>query len=280
MIGVIYWRAAQLKWVLIPIAVAAGASPKAGQTAFPLHDSPSGVQRDAVLGLLGVQPSVSESRARERCLSLPVDAPNDRLQGPHGDSLVNTHCEVVRYRALGTGSKSGWFSAEYRWMSLFTAEDKTRGPAARDTVTEDEIVLLSSAGAGLVRPIWHERFETGGYAIWRSVTLEIARVGTSTLLSVERCVNGTGGCVQDFLQRSPTGQWTSVRQVWLNQLPRALAVRIQHGVHIDARTLRGEGGLYGSHDPNCCPSELLRLQLGLHGDSLVLRSQSVVPSPK
>jgi hypothetical protein len=50
-------------------------------------------------------------------------------------------------------------------------------------------------------------------------------------------------------------------------------------VNIDVRDLRGEGGLYGPHDPNCCPSELLRVQLGLRGDSLVLRSQTVVPSP-
>jgi hypothetical protein len=68
--------------------------------------------------------------------------------------------------------------------------------------------------------------------------------------------------------------------VWLDQLPRSFAGRIQHGVHIDVRSLRGEAGLYGQRDPPCCPSELLRVQLGLRGDSLVLRSQTVVPSPQ
>lgn len=269
-----------MKWILIAVALAAGASPMATRTVRPLHDSLSGIQSDATSGLLHGQASVPETRARERCLSFPVDASNDRLQGPHGDSLATTRCDVLRYRELGTGSKSGWFSVEYRWLSLFTAEDTTRGPAARDTVTENEVVLLAAAETGLVRPIWHERFETGRYAIWRSVTPEIAKIGASILLSVEHCVNGTGGCSQDFLQRSPSGQWTSVRQVWLTQLPRILAGRIQHGVHIDVRSLRGEGGLYGSRDPNCCPSELLRLQLGLRGDSLVLRSQTVVPGPQ
>jgi hypothetical protein len=273
-------RRRQMKWLPIAVALAAGASSMARPTVRPVHDSLPGIQSDPTSGLLRGQASVTETRARERCLSLPVDAPNDRLQGPHGDSLVTTRCDVLRYRALGTGPKSGWLSVEYRWLSLFTAEDTTRGPAARDTVTEDEVVLLTAAEAGLVRPIWHERFETGGHGIWRSVTPEIAMLGTSILLSVEHCVNGTGGCSQEFLQRSPSGQWTSVRQVWLAQLPRTLAGRIQHGVHIDVRSLRGEGGLYGSHDPNCCPSELLRLQLGLRGDSLALRSETVVPTPQ
>jgi hypothetical protein len=54
---------------------------------------------------------------------------------------------------------------------------------------------------------------------------------------------------------------------------------VQHGMRIDVQGLRGEGGLYGPHDPNCCPSELLRVELGLRGDSLVLRSRTVVPIP-
>jgi hypothetical protein len=162
---------------------------------------------------------------------------------------------------------------------LFSAEDTSRGPAARDTVAEDEVVLLAAAESARVRPVWHERFETGSHALWVSVTPEIAKFGASILLSTQRCVNGTGGCSQDFLRQSPGGRWTSVRQVWLDQLPRVLFGRIQHGVNIDVRDLRGEGGLYGPRDPNCCPSELLRVQLRLRGDSLVLRSQTVVPSP-
>ena len=238
------------------------------------------IQSDAAPGILHGQASVTETRAREGCLSLPVDAPNDRLQGPHGDSLINTRCEAGRYRALGTSSDGGWFSVEYRWLSSFTAEDTTRGRLARDTVIENEVVLLAPVEPGFVRPIWHERFETGPYGVWRSVTVAVARIGTSILLGVQHCVNGTGGCNQDFLRRSLKGHWTSVRQVWFDQLPPILGQRIQHGVDIDVRTLRGEAGLYRSHDPNCCPSELLRLHLGLRGDSLVLRSQTVVPTPQ
>lgn len=274
--------------MLFAAALAAvAASPSRGL--FPGNEPQHLMQGDAAVGLLHGQATVPETRARENCLRLPVDAPNDRLQGPHGDSLLTTHCEVVRYRALGTGLKRGWSSAEYRWVSLFTAEDTVRGSSvrsssvrsvsARDTVAEEEVVLFAAAESGRVRPVWHERFETGRHALWRSVTPEIAKFGGDILLSVQHCVNGTGGCSQEFLRRSASGQWSPVRQVWEDQLPRDLTGRVQHGMRIDVRELRGEGGLYGPRDPNCCPSELLRVQLGLRGDALVLRSETVVPSP-
>jgi hypothetical protein len=268
-----------LKWMLFAAALAVGASSPTGGLVRGFNEARLLTQGDLAVGLLHGQASVPETRARKNCLSLPVDAPNDRLQGPHGDSLVANQCQAVRYRALGTGSKSGWSSAEYRWVSLFTAEDTTLGSSARDTVAEDEVVLFAAAKSGRVRPVWHERFETGRHALWRSVTPEIAKFGADILLSIQHCVNGTGGCSQDFLRRSPSGQWTSVRQVWIDQLPGAIGGRINHGVQIDVQSLRGEGGVYGARDPNCCPSELLRVQLGLRGDSLVLRSQTVVPSP-
>jgi hypothetical protein len=278
MISFIHWSRA-LKCVFFAIVLAAAGSPTTHDKIFPFNESRFLMQHRAAVGLLHGQSSIPETRAREKCVSLPVDAPNDRLQGSHGDSLIATRCEVVRYRALDTGSRSGWASAEYRWTSLFTAEDTTRGLAARDTVSEGEMVLFSTAEPGRVQPVWHERFETGSHALWRSVTPEIAKFGAEILLSIQHCVNGTGGCSQDFLRRSPRGRWTSVRQAWIEQLPRALAGRIGHGMRINVRDLRGEGGLYGSRDPNCCPSELLRVQLELRGDSLVLRSQTVVPSP-
>jgi len=271
--------ATRLNFALLLGAVFAGVAQGTRQI-LPAHNPSRYVaQRDAAVGLLAGEPSVSRTRARERCLSLPVDAPNDRLQGPHGDSLVTTHCEVVRYAALGIGPRSGWSFAEYRWVSLFTAEDTARGFAARDTVGEDEMVAFAPAETGRVRPVWHERFETGSHALWRSVTPELAKIGADILLSIQHCVNGTGGCSQDFLRRSPGGQWTLVRQVWVDQLPRDLIGRVQPGMRIDVRDLRGEGGLYGPRDPNCCPSESLRVQLGLRGDSLLLRSRTVVQTP-
>ena len=157
-------------------------------------------------------------------------------------------------------------------------EDTTRGPAARDTVAESEVVLFAPSTGDLVRPIWHARIETGDHGVWRSVTPELAARGSNLLLSVQQCVNGTGGCSQEFLRRSSAGSWSAVWQPWLDQLPHGMAGRILHGVRIDVRTLRGEAGFYGVRDPNCCPSEILRLVLALHEDSLVLSHHAVLPS--
>ncbi len=94
------------------------------------------------------------------------------------------------------------------------------------------------------------------------------------------CVNGTGGCGQEFLHRHPDGRWFPVQQTWVDQLPHGFADRIRHGVRIDPTTLRGEAGFYGERDANCCPSQRLIVHLALHGDSLVLRRPPVLREGK
>jgi hypothetical protein len=231
-----------------------------------------------MLGILPAQANVAVTSAQKQCLTLPVKPANDRLQGPHGDSSVDSHCEVVSYQALG-GPQARWITALYRW-TLLTAEDKARGPSARDTVTEDEAVLFEAIATGYVRPVWHERIETGEYGVWLSVTPELAWTSQAmVLLSVMMCLNGTGGCGQEFLQRHANGRWYGVRQAWLDQLPAGFIGRIRHGIRIDPTSLRGEAGFYGDGDPNCCPSQRLLVDLELRGDSLVLRRQTIVAEP-
>jgi hypothetical protein len=102
-------------------------------------------------------------------------------------------------------------------------------------------VLFDSPQPGKLRPVWHARFDSGEYGIYRSVTPEVASTTQgSILLSVQSCVNGTGGCSQEFLQRRPDGRWTNVRQAWLGQLPAGFSERILHGVRIEPSTLKGE----------------------------------------
>src|SRR5262249_38685675 len=156
-------------------------------------------------------------------------------------SLVDSHCEVVSYQPLG-GPQGRWITSLYHWTLLFTAENKSLDPSARDTVTEDEAVLFEAIATGHVRPVWHERIETGEYSVWRSVTPELARTSQAAmvLLSVMICLNGTGGCGQEFLQRHADGRWYGVRQAWLDQLPTGFIGRIRHGIRIDPTSLRGE----------------------------------------
>ena len=273
-----YLNVALLAGLFSCAVLMAAALPLSGQGIPPAGDSRHGMLRDAMLGLLHDQSELRETQARQRCLVLPVDPPNDRLQGPHGDSLISTRCEVTRFQPLGSGKARGWFSAEYGWVSLFTAEDSAGGPTARDTVTESEVVLFAAANGDFVQPVWHARIETGDRGVWRSVTPELALRGSNVLLSVQHCVNGTGGCSQEFLRRSAAGRWSAVWQLSMDQLPRGVEGRILHGVRIDVRTLEGEAGFYGSRDPNCCPSERLRLALALRGDSLVLSHYAVLPT--
>jgi hypothetical protein len=233
--------------------------------------------REAMLGLLTAQASIPEKEMRQHCLTLPADAPDDGLQSPHGDFLISTSCEVVADQPLDRKLPAGWITSRYHWTSVFTAEDKARGPDARDTVTEEEVVLFEASAPGQVRAVWHTRFDSGPYAIWASVTPEVVQTSDDKpLLSVMSCVNGTGGCSQEFIQRHLDGHWYPVRQDWLDQLPRGFLGRIRHGVRIDPRTLQGEAGIYGDRDPNCCPAQRLLVQLKLRGDSLVLVRHTLV----
>jgi hypothetical protein len=235
---------------------------------------------EAMNGILPNASVVSALVAAQQCLELPVLPANDRLQGPHGTTLISTRCEVVAYHAVEAPTARGWATARYRWTSVFTAEDSTRGPAARDTATEEEAVLFDSPEPGKLRPVWHARFDTGEYGVYRSVTPEVASTTHgSILLSVASCVNGTGGCSQEFLQCRADGRWTNVRQAWLEQLPAGFSERIWHGVRIEPRTLKGEAGFYSRSDPNCCPSQVLRVDLAVRGASLVLIRHTVVPVP-
>ena len=108
-------------------------------------DTRHSMLREAMLGLLIGQPSIPEIEARQHCLTLPVDAPNDRLQSPHGSHLISTHCEILPDQPLDRLLPEGWITSRYRWSSVFTAEDTTRGIDAQDRVTEEEVVLFQPA---------------------------------------------------------------------------------------------------------------------------------------
>ena len=129
-----------------------------------------GPASEALRGILPMRPAVSPARARKQCVELPVLPPDDRLLGPHGGSLISAHCDVIAYQALESARPEEWITARYKKTSIFTAEDATRGAAARDTATEEEVVLFQVADHTNLRPVWHARFDTGDYAIWRSIT--------------------------------------------------------------------------------------------------------------
>ena len=243
------------------------------------EDTKKHVLRDVGLGALAAQSAVPISRARDKCLVLPPVPEGDDSVGPDGMSGSLRRCEVIEFHPLADPAL-GWTIARYRWTSAKPAADPSPRSLPSD-VTGEEVVLFDTPTPGKVRPIWHDRFATGQSAVWRSLTLEGAPAGGgSTLLSVMYCVNGTGGCGQEFLRRNRNRTWTAIRQAWFDQLPSGFLGRIRHGSRIDPQSLRGEAGFYGDGDPNCCPSQTLSVELALRGDSLVLVHHSVAAGPE
>ena len=204
------------------------------------------------------------------------------IQGPRGDTRFEQTCVVGDYRELGRVDQSIYTYGRYRVTSVFSPEDPARGPTARDTVPEEVVVLFRGTSATQRVAVWQMRYEIGSYGILRSITPQVAgaRIAPdAVLLRVEACVNGTGGCGQDFLYFR-RGAWVAVDEAWWRQLPSDIRSRVLHGIQIDARTLRAEGGLYRPGDPNCCPSDVLTAQLQLVGDSLILHGYQVRELPR
>jgi hypothetical protein len=271
-----------MRFIAIPFVVliflCAGASRAVAQNIAVPDDSRHSMLHAAVSGLLPEEAAVTEETARTRCLPFPVAPADDRLEGPHGDKLISTRCEVMKFTAHNVPNHGVWMTARYRWTSVFTAEDPARG--ATDTVTEEEAVAFDSPRPGWMRPVWHQRYETGNFGAWASITPEPASPNAGiVLLGIMNCVNGTGGCSQEFLQRHADGRWAPVAQSWLDQLPKPVSGRMWHGFRIEPTTLRGEAAIYRERDPNCCPSQLLQFELALRGDALVLKRHAVVAQP-
>ena len=230
-----------------------------------------------MFGVIGSAAPISEAEARERCAELPVNWAEEPIEAPRGDTLVQSSCSVIEYRGLDDLRERKWSRALYRWTLVFNSDDPSR-PEARDVVTEEEVVLFEAVSSGRTQPVWHTRIEAGAYALWRSITPEIAVMDEGTvLLSAMWCFNGTGGCHQEFLLRHSDRTWSPVVQNWLSQLPRGFVKRMRQGVRINASTLQGEAGLYDNGDPNCCPSQRLLVHLTLHGNALDLLEHKIVP---
>jgi hypothetical protein len=88
---------------------------------------------------------------------------------------------------------------------------------------------------------------------------------------------GTGGCSQTFVLRR-YGEWSNVRLFFLDSLNRRFPHAINHGYHVDVRTLRGDAAVYAPGDANCCPSRVAEMRLRLRGDALEIVELRVRPN--
>jgi len=197
---------------------------------------------------------VPRTVAERECLSLGDDL-FDATVTPLGA------CRALGLHDVGRAAGKVWFFGEYQRNWLLTPDD---------TVAETEIVLFTSPvpnNADLLRPIWHYRYEQ---EMLRSVKPQVATVAEGTvLLSIDECVNGTGGCSQSFALIGH-GSPQMVMLAFLDSLNRRFPGAIRHGFHVDVQTRRGSAAVYSDNDANCCPSRIAEFSVRLRRASLEL----------
>jgi hypothetical protein len=204
---------------------------------------------------------IEESEVRSRCA--PISNAERFSVAPR-----SSKCIVVAYELLGTAGGSSWAYAVYRHTNIydFAGADSA---ARRDTIQEIESVLFA-VQSGRPRRLTAALHAREDAEMLREITPSVASHGDVALVSLRFCVNGTGGCWQQFLARTK-GLWQVVADP--SSLIRAEIVRSLHGdttqsVHmpnIDVRSLRGTVAVYGPADANCCPSQQGVFQLALDG---------------
>jgi len=197
--------------------------------------------------------TVAIASARRGCLEL-----GDRTytSGVHQIGA----CVSLGFKSLGVAGGARWYSslASRRWL----LNESHRGPA--DTVVESELVLFRAIGDTLLSPVWHDRFEPEEL---RSVTPRVVAASGGVLVSIDECVNGTGGCGQSFFTHRG-GRWRVVRLSFLDSLNRRFPGAINHGSHVDPLTLHASAAVYSREDANCCPSRVAEMRLRLLADAL------------
>jgi hypothetical protein len=187
---------------------------------------------------------------------------------------ADVSCRMTETKELRRVGSVRWRFARYRRRWVRPPDDPRR-PRDRTAQDEEVVVLFSqTTEGGRLRPEWMASYGPNFIASVHLLTAPAADGGV--LLSVLECVNGTGGCRQQFRLRR-AGRWRPVREPWFRQLPASMRSHFWKGTYVDPATLRGSGGLYADRDPNCCPSREVNLRLALHGDSLVLQDYRVVP---
>jgi len=209
------------------------------------------------------------------------------LERPHevsaiSDSLVSSWCEVVDAEVLLATGETSWSWVLYRRESVFAAGPDTRSEDLDlfpDTIPEDELVLfVGRPGERTVRPVWHDR--TDRRFEFLGVPEALALDDGTALLAHQRCLNGTGGCVDHPYRLAEDGQVIPLearyREEMLARLPQKWGA--WKGIWLDPGMNRAEAPVYLPGDANCCPSFHSLAYLRLTGDTLTTDSVSVFPA--
>jgi len=221
--------------------------------------------------------AISADSAAQHCLTLG--------RRPWDQSVRELSCEASELRSAGTAADRHWVYGVYkrRWLM---SPDAGRGNARdtlpvsiqSDTIEEMEVVLFTtrrSPGSaspvqsrhGQLTPVWHHRYDPHET---RSKIPEVVPVsGQGALVAIDDCINGTGGCGQEFLVYRDN-KWRQIRTAFLDSLDRRYPGAVRHGFHMDVHTFRARAALYADGDANCCPSRFATMTIRLRGEALEL----------
>ena len=210
--------------------------------------------------------SVAESDARTKCTVVPH-------RELYVEPPVSHECRVVSFDTLPRGATgSRWSYVVQRHTTVYRFRDSA-GVAKPDTMIEIETILFSARDPRLLTAIVHAREEE---QMIRSITPDVADRPGERLVSVEFCVNGTGGCWQEFWRGDVEG-WSPIADPIAVIQPRVLQAFNGDSSHqtrsprIDVRTLRGVAQIAARGDGNCCPSHRAEFQLAFDADRLGFR---------
>jgi hypothetical protein len=179
-------------------------------------------------------------------------------------------CDVVEAVDLGMPSEA-WLLRYHR-----TAEVPEGGVVA--VVELEEFVVIEASGSGY-RTVWHDPVDLRFHSLRAG---PVAGVDGATVVAYWTCLQGTGGCAQQFLIRDGGG-WGIVEQAYLSDLARLAPEgwSLHKGRELDLSSLTGIQPLLGPDDANCCPAGSIGFSVSLQGRAFVLEDASVdVPEPE
>lgn len=242
--------------------------------------SPLEAQENPLDAIVRSGPTLTQREAAGSCPNFVIRAPREFANLSSDSVVLETRCTVDSSYALPMADGARWIASIYRRMYVVPSDSIAIAlhHVARDTGVLITALLYSAAPRD---SIWRaEWIGTVDESTTRSLTPTLARqADASALVSLRYCVNGTGGCWQTFLHRR-NRQWTEVVAAFLKQLPVVPDVRVGGGAGVDVSSLKARYGVYGSGDPNCCPSREILLELRLRRDSLVLETYRIRPSQR
>jgi hypothetical protein len=193
------------------------------------------------------------------------------IQLDHTGASADRGCRVVdSVRLASRGGPPAWMLTYRRDLLLDYTE-------FTDTLAVDELVLIRARPASdRVEVVWHLT-SIQAYAFLQGV--ESALTGEGVLVSYRTCVNGTGGCVVQFLLGDQ--RWAVVAEPYMDGLTAAVPAgwSLAKGHELDLSTLTGVQPIARPGDPNCCPSGEIQFAVELRAGALHLVRTTVTTSP-